>query len=118
MKKKDGRRRSFDVACLSGVLALAGCATPPDEATQARIAVSASRDMREVSMQRAWIGRTHDDLVRAFGAPSFMLEVPGGRLPESYIVVFIGSDRGLGRCIDAFVVLKDETATIWNYFCR
>jgi hypothetical protein len=118
MKKNNGRGGSFGFAsCLSGVLVLAGCATPPDEANLPPVPVGVSRDMREATMQRAWIGRTHDDLVRTFGQPAFMLEVPGARLPESYIVVFVGGDR-VGRCIDAFVVLKDASSTIWNYFCR
>ena len=118
MKKKSGPGRAFSRACLAAALVLAGCATaPPDEGIHEVIPVALSRELRETTMQRTWIGRTHDELIRAFGAPAFMLEVPGARLPESYIVVFVGVDRA-GQCIDAFVVLKDRSATIWNYFCR
>jgi hypothetical protein len=46
-----------------------------------------------------------------------VMGVPGARLPESIILVFRGADPA-GNCIDAFVVLRDEAETIWNYFCR
>lgn len=107
--------RGLAAACaLAAVAALAGCA---GSSTRLPDPVVADRDGRERLLQQRWIGRTRAELVGSFGEPSMVMNVPGGRLPESIILVYRNKDSASG-CIDAFVVLRDSEERIWNYFCR
>ena len=97
------------------VALLSACATLEDESKP--LTLQQSREQRELSFQREWIGRTRDDLVRNFGAPRLVMDIPGNRLPESIILVYRNRDL-TGQCIDAFVILKEEPQKVADYFCR
>lgn len=94
---------------------LAACAALEDDSRP--LSVNRSREQRELSLQREWIGRTRDDLVRIFGAPRLVMDIPGNRVPESIILVYRNRDL-TGQCIDAFVILKEEPQKVADYFCR
>lgn len=113
MDDSTGQLRALAAACVLAAAGLAGCANPSPPADP----MAASRDGRERLLQQRWIGRTRLELVSSFGEPSTVMNVPGGRLPESIILVYRNKDSASG-CIDAFVVLRDSEERIWNYFCR
>lgn len=73
--------------------------------------------LREHQLGLAWTGRTRGDLEREWGAPSFVLDVPGFPDRTAIVVVFIGKQDAAG-CIDAFVVQLDHARTIEGYVCR
>lgn len=84
------------------------------------LAAQRGRALRERDLARRWAGRTRDELEREWGEPAFKLNVPGERQPASYVMVFVDRDRQ-GGCIDAFVVLQNESTEderIWTYICR
>lgn len=118
-----GRGASRWIGVLLAGACIAGCARQAepfrrhDPEAESRMPHVGLRDGRERAMQQTWVGRTRAELVRTFGNPAIVLEVPGNRLPESIILVFTGRDPA-GGCIDAFVVLQNRSEDIWNYFCR
>lgn len=107
------------IALLWPALLLSGCATHVDHGDDAheRQRLAFTRQERERAMQQAWVGRSQQDLIQAYGPPSTVLGIPGARLPLSVILVYRHLDPVAG-CIDAFVVTIDDDAEVWNYFCR
>lgn len=73
--------------------------------------------LREHQLTLFWTGRTHGDLEREWGTPSFVLDVPGFPDRTAIVVVFVGKPDAAG-CIDAFVVHLDHARTIAGYVCR
>jgi hypothetical protein len=108
------------LACPIAALWLAGCAALREAVTEpvpAPVELPQGRDLRELTLQQIWVGRTRQELVRSFGPPVLVMGVPGNRVPDSIILVYKNKDSVNG-CIDAFVVLRDTGEHIWNYFCR
>jgi hypothetical protein len=82
-----------------------------------------SLSLREANLQAAWIGRTYQELVLAWGTPRQILEIPGGHRPEELVVVYGVRNQAAG-CVDAFTIHNgttrepNDTSQIVNYFCR
>lgn len=106
-------RLSLPLACML----LGGCAGMPAAKPDSRNAAAQARDLREQRMQSSWVGHPYEDLIRAFGAPGMIMNIPAYRPWKASVVVYEGQQDNAG-CVDAFVVEHGGQPVIYDYFCR
>ena len=117
-----GASRSFGKAtasCVAALLLLSACQQFAIDASEhPRFGASnlAARQGREDAMNTQWQNQHLSQLVAARGQPMLVMNIPGGGMPPSFVVVY-GMDPGTG-CIDAFAVSHDRDPRIRIYHCR
>jgi hypothetical protein len=122
-----GRRASGLFAARGGwglavVLGLSACAgdevrrIPRESHSTFSAASAATRQNRELEMNRQWQNKPLSELLGTYGRPKMVLNIPGGGMPPSYAVVY-GTDAASG-CIDAFAVSSQGDPVVRIYHCR
>ena len=101
---------------LAGALLLGACGQLPVAQRHGGHSNSNSRDQREKSMKSSWNGRPYQELVKTFGAPRLIMNIPAR--PSRFSVVVYERLDTTTDCIDAFTVVQDTTPVVNDYFCR
>ena len=101
---------------LAGALSLGACGGLPVAQRDGGHSHSNSRDQREKSMKSSWNGRPYQELVKTFGAPRLIMNIPAR--PSRFSVVVYERLDTTTDCIDAFTVVQDATPVVNDYFCR
>ncbi|MBF0628382.1 MAG: hypothetical protein HQL91_09180 [Magnetococcales bacterium] len=97
---------------LDGVRADDPSPTETQPAAQTPAAPAAPAAKSGAGRGREMIGRTRDDLVKAFGQPVQMMDVTIMGRPPSEAWIY-----PVGNCLDTYVLLE-KTGEVVDYFCR
>lgn len=113
----------FRVCCLrfspalACTLLLGACAGMPVAQPDNRRAAEQARNLHEKEMQMTWVNQPYEDLIKVFGPPNLIMNIPAFRPWKASVVVYEGSGKASG-CIDAFAVEHASKPVIYDYFCR
>lgn len=106
-------RRSLLLACAL----LVGCSGMPLDRPDGTNQANRARALREKEMQSAWAGQSYEALIKVFGAPGMIMNIPAYRGWKASVLVYQGLDAASG-CIDAFAVAHSGKPEVYDYFCR
>lgn len=78
--------------------------------------VARARAQREGNMNLEWQNRTFNEIVKAYGPPRRILEIPGGGNPPGFVLIY-GRD-GHSGCLDTFSMVYGRDPLVKMYQCR